>query len=168
MSNTILAVTGHRPDKLGRYDEESEIKLVAFAVKQLDRIREKGRLSYIITGMALGWDQAIAAAAYELGIPFHAYIPFRGQELRWNHENQRIYHKWLEEADKVVVCSPGGYAVWKMQVRNEMMVDKCTYLLALWDGSAGGTANCVGYATESRRPLANITNCWDAWRKFQQ
>ena len=49
------------------------------------------------------------------------------------------------------IVSPGEYAAFKMQVRNEWMVDQLNpatdLLLAAWDGSPGGTGNCVKYAT---------------------
>ena len=38
------------------------------------------------------------------------------------------------------------YAVWKMQKRNEWMVDNCDAVIAVWDGAPGGTANTVDYA----------------------
>ena len=40
----------------------------------------------------------------------------------------------------------GGYAAWKMQKRNQFMVDHSNLLIAVWDGSSGGTSNCVAYA----------------------
>ena len=40
----------------------------------------------------------------------------------------------------------GGYAGYKLQKRNEWMVDHCDILIAVWDGTSGGTANCVNYA----------------------
>jgi uncharacterized phage-like protein YoqJ len=39
-----------------------------------------------------------------------------------------------------------------MQVRNEWMVDHCNDLLAVWDGSDGGTGNCVRYAQRILEP----------------
>lgn len=96
--------------------------------------------------MALGVDQDFAQISIELAIPFTAALPFIGQEDRWP-ESSRKYYEWLlERADDVVVVSPGGYSAAKMQVRNEWMVDNCDHLVAVWDGSEGGTGNCVRYA----------------------
>jgi uncharacterized phage-like protein YoqJ len=52
-----------------------------------------------------------------------------------------------------------------MQKRNEMMVDDCNLLLTLWDGSDGGTANCLGYARRKRPDLETV-NLWDSWQKM--
>ena len=43
-----------------------------------------------------------------------------------------------------------------MQKRNEYMVDKCDILLAVWDGSAGGTNNCVKYARKLDKEIIII------------
>ncbi|WP_188052008.1 hypothetical protein [Azospirillum sp. Sh1] len=50
-----------------------------------------------------------------------------------------------------------------MNTRNEWMVDHSDRLLALWDGSQGGTANCVRYARGLGRPIDNL---WSEWEKF--
>lgn len=106
--------------------------------------------------MALGVDQDFAYVCVELAIPFTAAIPFVGQESRWTEDSQRFYYELLVAADDVIVVSPGGYASWKMQVRNEWMVDHCDLLIAVWDGTSGGTRNCVSYATKVGRTIRRI------------
>lgn len=96
--------------------------------------------------MALGVDQDFAWLCTELSIPFTAALPFVGQEDNWPKHSQEWYEWLLIRADDVVVVSPGGYSAAKMQVRNEWMVDHCEKLLAVWDGTGGGTGNCVNYA----------------------
>ena len=39
-----------------------------------------------------------------------------------------------------------SYSYDTMQKRNEWMVDNCTQLIGVFDGSPGGTANCLKYA----------------------
>lgn len=155
----IIAATGHRPDKLGGYN--------SFVTRELQRLAEKElfarKPNTVITGMALGWDQAVGWAAKSLKIPFHAYIPFAGQELKWPPASQDAYRELLSYAGEIVVCSPGGYEARKMHIRNERMVDVCDELLALWNGTAGGTASCIAYARKRGRP---VHNCWQAWVKF--
>lgn len=123
-------------------------------------MRELPKDTIIISGMALGWDQELCAAAQENGLTVWAYIPFRGQESRWNESNQARYHSLLKKCAKVVVCSHGDYNPWKMQVRNEHMVDAADVVLALWDGSSGGTGNCVQYATQEEKPIWNVYPEW--------
>ena len=113
--------------------------------------------------MALGWDQALARATLELKIPFHAYIPFSGQETAWPSTSQNAYHALLDCASDLMICSPSGYSAQKMQIRNQRMVDDCTDILALWDGSSGGTANCIAYA-DGKKPIHNL---WLRWEKHK-
>lgn len=114
----------------------------------------------VISGMALGWDQACAEAAIVLGIPFYAYIPFVGQENKWPVKSQKFYHILLGRAAGVKECSPAGYDPEKMLYRNVCMVNDCHTLLALWDGSNGGTAHCVNYALKVGKPMINA---WQRW-----
>jgi len=59
-------------------------------------------------------------------------------------------------ADGVVVVSEGGYSARNMQRRNEWMVDHSDKVLAVWDGSNGGTGNCVAYARSIGREIIRI------------
>jgi len=47
-----------------------------------------------------------------------------------------------------------------MQTRNIWMVDNCDLVLALWDGSDGGTGNCIKYANKIGKPIVNL---WDKY-----
>lgn len=112
-----------------------------------------------VSGMALGVDQDFVSVCLDLRIPFTAAVPFLGQESGWPIESQRIYFALLDRARKIeYVCEP-GYASWKMQKRNEWMVDwveEDGKLLAVWDGSPGGTGNCVRYANRRGRKIVRI------------
>jgi len=156
----ILAGTGHRSDKLGGYGQDA--LLIDFAARMLARQRPVG----VISGMALGWDQALAVASVRLGIPFVAAVPFEGQESRWPRAARDNYDALIRVASHVhVVCdrqqTEDAGIPWAMQERNCWMVDNSTALLALWNGDRhGGTFNCVRYAAEGGR---KIINAWDEW-----
>lgn len=152
----IVAGSGHRPEKVGGYSKEAQEVLVKIARDWLVR----HNVSRVITGMALGWDQALAQAAQRLAIPFVAAIPFKGQESAWPKESQALYHRILEDAYDIVYVSEGGYAPWKMQDRNKWMVDNADAVVALWDGSDGGTGNCLRYAAKKLCPIYNL------WEKY--
>ena len=111
------------------------------------------------SGMALGIDQDFVSVCIDLKIPFVAAVPFLEQASQWPEESQRIYYALLDEAVQVVYVSEPGYAVWKMQKRNEWMVDQVGedgVVLAIWDGSSGGTGNCVKYAKRLDRQIVRI------------
>lgn len=103
---------------------------------------------------------SLAQAAVDLRIPFWAYVPFEGQEQPWPSATRLYYKELLKRAEKVVICSSGGYSAASMQIRNQRMVDDCDILAALWDGSNGGTANCIAYASFIGRPYINL------WSQF--
>lgn len=156
----IVAATGHRPDKLGGYNDRTRLALGGMATEWL----ACNRPDEVISGMALGWDQAVAGACVALQIPFIAALPFAGQEKRWPEDAQKRYWRLLGYATEVVTVTEGevyGNLVNKaMQTRNEWMVDRAGRMLALWDGSWGGTFNCVKYAEKRGVP---VTNLWDRW-----
>ena len=147
----IIAGTGHRPDKLGGYSDDATMRVIDFATKKM----AESRPSRIITGMAIGWDMALAQAAMNLNIPYHAYVPFEGQELKWPMSTRLYYKVLLNKADHIKICSTGGYSKASMQLRNQQMVDDCDVIAALWNGSSGGTQNCLSYAMTVGKPYFN-------------
>ena len=155
----IICGTGHRPDKLGGYSQEVFENLKALACKHLAACGDPRELR-VISGGALGWDQALAAAAMSLGIATVLALPFPGFEDRWPTSSKAYLHSLMQRADEVVfVCDP-GYAGWKMQKRNEWMVDRADTVLALWNGTPGGTANCIAYANKVKKPIINL---WEVY-----
>lgn len=106
--------------------------------------------------MALGVDQDFAYVCVEKSIPFIAAIPFVGQESTWPIPSQEFYKELLSYAYCTYVVCQGAYSPHKMHLRNKWMVDNCDVLIAVWDGSNGGTRNCVEYADEVGRTMSRI------------
>jgi uncharacterized phage-like protein YoqJ len=154
----ILAGTGHRPDKLPNKETGYIIPnpTYNYVCSEIKRNLLEVKPEKVISGMALGYDQWLAYHAIKLNIPLVAAIPFEGQENRWLDDSKRVYYKLLDRASEIVIVSPGGYSAAKMQIRNEFLVDKCTVLLACFDGSPGGTANCVNYAKKQNKRILTI------------
>lgn len=146
----IIAATGHRPDKLGGYTYNGiHHKIFLWFCEQLELYTPE----LVISGMALGVDQLLVKAALNLNIPFEAAIPFKGQESCWPYSSQEIYRKYLNKAHKITYVSSPGYSSAKMQRRNEYMVDTCDLLLGVYDGTLGGTANCIKYAKSKEKKI---------------
>ena len=149
-----LAFTGHRPDKLGGYKiPNCQFSLV---VELIHDVLVEMKPSSVISGMALGVDLWAPEIAMDLGIYTVAAIPFEGQESNWPVESQERYRALLNAVSDVKVVSPGGYAPWKMQYRNEWMVDHSNFVVAVWDGTPGGTANCMKYIMDKKVPFRNL------------
>lgn len=156
----VISGTGHRPDKLGGYGKEAHDRLVTIACTGLGDV--KGDVTRVISGGALGWDQALAEAALRLGLPLTLALPFAGFWSKWPKASQDYLELLVSRADKVVYVCEGDYAPWKMQERNKWMVDNSDTVLALWNGTDGGTANCVKYATKVGKPIVNL---WEIYGK---
>lgn len=149
----IIGVSGHRPQKLGGSD--FDLMLLA------QRVLMRERPDSVITGMATGWDQAVAKACHGLGIPFTAAVPFEGQEHRWPSHVQVQYFTLLGQAAKVVHVSRPGYHPAKMDKRNQWIVDHADRMVVLYDGMGdSGTADAVQRAERSG---LEIVNCWREW-----
>lgn len=156
---SIVAGTGHRPHKLwiGDYSGHHPMNPLRAWVKNQARSKLAVlKPIHVISGLALGFDQDLADVCVDMGIPFIAAIPCEGQDSQWPLEARAHYQKLLKLAYEVVLVNDGPYERWKMQARNEWMVDHCSDLLACFDGSQGGTANTVNYADKLRRPVHRI------------
>jgi uncharacterized phage-like protein YoqJ len=148
-----IFITGHRPDKLGGYGLSPMQTWVKDSLKvAFDTIKPER----VITGMALGVDQWAAEVCLTMGLPFVAAIPFKDQPDAWPLDSREHYHRLLAQACEIVIVTPGPYAIWKLQKRNEYMVDRGELGVAVWDGTTGGTANCVEYALKQSKPIVQI------------
>lgn len=152
----ILGITGHRhktfncgykiPNPVYNKVKESSRKIFS-----------EFKPEAIISGMAIGSDQWCTEVAIEQQIPFIAAVPFLNQELFWPKDSQHHYRELLEQAKQVEIVSSGGYASWKMQVRNQWIVDQCDVLLAFYSGmGSGGTFNCIQYAKSKNKQIIEI------------
>lgn len=162
ITGTTISATGHRPDRLGGYSNQVLNRLTDLAIAYLSRSQP----TKVISGMALGWDTAIALASLKLEIPLIAAVPFKGQDRKWSSDDVMRYHQILKESSEIVIVSEGGYSPAKMQIRNVWMVDRCDHLVALWNGSNGGTGNCVKYAQSKGIKTINLWNSWEKYKGF--
>lgn len=153
------AVTGHRPQKLG-YEWDHVGPYSYHIARQLEVYARVYGVDEGYSGMALGADFIWAKLLIQLGIPLHCYLPFKGQECKWPPSSQKAYFKMLSLAtdiyivdidkhctfDEFLKLPNGKYHPSKMQDRNIAMVDIVDILFEVFDGSSGGTANCIKYA----------------------
>lgn len=152
---TIIGLTGMRPAKLPcGYDKNHECYL--YIKQSLTELYKKYEVNKIVSGMAQGFDQAGVEVAIEMNIPFVAAVPFEGQESSWPAESQSYYNSLLSKSVELYVISDGGFANWKYQKRNEYIVNTSNMIISCWDGSNGGTKNCITYAKSKQINIINI------------
>ena len=171
------AFTGPRPPGLYGYDYNDcrYDKLLAKLMKCIEQLIVVKGVRYFISGGALGFDTLAFLALDKLKskYPFiknYIFVPFKFQYKKWTANDINVYKHMLEKADYVLKVdrteeySAGlkyvdEYAGWKMQKRNEAMVDFAKYIITSWDGvSKGGTFNCLNYIKRSpcKRMVFNI------------
>ena len=154
--------SGHRPAKLPwRYDERDprclEFKDRLFSV--IGAVYDSG-ISHFICGMALGCDLYCAEAVIRLkemhgDITLEAAIPYSGQADSWSEHNRRRYERILSFCDKTTVIQE-AYSPSCMMRRNRYMVDRSGVVIAVFNGSRGGTFNTLRYAVRCGLEIIEI------------
>lgn len=172
--NKTASFTGHRPNKLGGYDlnnptiNKLKIKLEE-VIEQL--ILEEG-ITRFITGGALGTDQVAFKRVHDLKEKYPHIknilaVPFAEQSEAWPVQSQKLYERVIDFADEIVYVDTldkykfdkvrvGSYHAAKMQLRNNYMVDNSKIVIAIYDGTKGGTGNCVKYANLTKKTIYRL------------
>lgn len=160
MSKTCC-FTGHRPNKLKGYDPKDNKELLWEIFKVVeDHIDNKGVINFI-SGMALGVDMWAAkmilrAKKCNPEIRLICAIPCKNHSSKWNAQSQKEWQSIIDKADEVVYVSEEEYKPYLMQKRNEWMCNMSDYIIAVWDGSNGGTGNCVKYAQKINKQITIV------------
>lgn len=153
-----VAVTGHRPPKIGGYNPESPLrKSVRESIKSTFlAMHSVQHISLVITGGALGVDQDTALICIELGLDYCVAIPCLNHDSKWPEHSKKLYKHILSKAYYIQLVSDTPYDNLCMQKRNEWMVDQSDMLIGVWNGTKGGTANCIRYAKEKGKSIKII------------
>lgn len=145
---TKIAVTGHRLNKLGYDDFAFHAKIKKHMLSILDQYEDP----ILISGCALGIDQFWMEVGLNNKLPVIAAIPFYGFDQVWPIEARQDLAKMLECCTELnYICNKSSRQAF--QKRNEWMVDNADLVVAYWDGSSGGTANCVRYAWSKKKEV---------------
>ena len=161
--------TGHRPMSLWGVHHFNHSKEVLakyeLQVRSLTGlVSEFARLGFdsFITGGALGLDQMAARIVADLrdthfpNIMLTIAKPFPSQDAVWPPYAKEVFQSLCKRANDVVNVCDDPYEPYKMQVRNQWMVDHARVGIAMWNGNNGGTANCVNYAQKQGKPMVII------------
>ena len=153
----MIAVTGHRTPQINfeylarPYDETTDA--VIWVKKALEIVISERINEDFIVGGAGGVDTWAAEEALRQGGRVHLYIPCTNFSLNWPQASRDRLHGIASKAATVRVVTPMPYQPWMMQRRNEAMVDDCDRLIAVYNGSPGGTRNCMEYAARKGKPI---------------
>lgn len=165
MKKVIVAGTGHRPQfavtgNLKPFSQEQDLAMLKTAKYFLVVMGA----DYVISGGALGWDTAIARAAYALKIPYAVYVPCYGFGSQWDEKQQQTLKNMLDNAASWHTVTEKPYTSNLMVVRDKAMVNDATAVLALWNGQQhGGTWHTVKYANSKN---VEVVNAWEYYEKW--
>lgn len=141
------AFTGHRPEKANR-----PIAEIKEALRNAICQSAEDGFTVFITGMARGVDLWAAEIVLDLRkekkLNLICAIPFEGFEVHWSEDWQRMYRYVLEQADFVYVVGK-TYSRDIFCRRNMWMVNHANRVIAVYDGTSGGTRNTITYAQRS-------------------
>lgn len=151
-----IAITGHRPDKIGGYNPNNELRkrIRGYIKDNLINLKSSSTQEiHLLTGGALGVDQDAALIAIDLDIPYTVAIPCSDFGNNWPKPARDNYSYILDNSSKIIsICdttyyqNPSCY-----EIRNKWLVDNSGLILGVWDGSNSGTKNCLKYAKKIGR-----------------
>jgi len=160
-----VALTGHRPDKLAGYDLTAPFYtalrdwLVHIITTGLDRHPHLTLHSGLALGADTVWSEAILQMrrAHPERIEFVAEVPVMTQSSRWPADRDKAFWETqVTNADLVNIYAE-SYSPMAMQLRNEGMIGAAQLVLAVWDGTSGGTGHAVRFAEQRGTPVFRMT-----------
>lgn len=145
----VCCFTGHRPEKLPWGGDEADPRCVKLK-EELRCTLEGAYLAgcrHFICGMARGCDMYFAEAVLALrsrreGVSLEAAVPCDSQADSWRADERRRYEHILAECDEVSFVAH-AYSPGCMQRRNRYMVERSEVLIAVYNGTAGGTMSTI-------------------------
>lgn len=154
-SYSVVAGTGQRPQHMRPMEREwgrAELGRV------MGRLRAEMGMEYVVSGMALGFDQWFAIEAVKLGCELHAYLPFpaEDQSRKWNDADRAGYQSLLG-LSTLIRHEADAFEFAAYHRRNQAMVDSADLMVAMTNGKrSGGTWDCLGRIVRAGTPTILI------------
>ena len=154
--------TGHRPEKLPWGKNEEDLRCILLKAKIRDAIEvayAEGK-RHFICGMARGCDfyfaEAVLALREEKGdVTLEAAIPCAVQSASWSAPQRARWEQLVDACDVKNVLQE-TYTPDCMHRRNRYMVEHSSLVIAVYDGSDGGTRRTLEYAIREKVPFVDI------------
>ena len=174
-----ICFTGHRPNRLFGYDICTKgnqwICQQTYDIILEIAEREGYDQEYVFYhGGALGYDNFSFEVIQKLKFDYPKLkvkqvmaIPFKKQYIKWNESDVQDYFAQMDLADEVVYVDElkdydtswgvkGEYHPIKMAMRNLYMVNHSDIVIGCYEGSKGGTYNCLKMARDNGREIIII------------
>ena len=154
--------TGHRPEKLPWRDNEEDPRALELKETLFDLVEAlyQSGITHFICGMARGADFYFCEAVIKLReehpeITLEAAIPCEEQSANWPERDRNRYFHLVSQCDYETLIQP-HYEPGCMKKRNYYMVDHSAVLIAVYDGTLGGTMQTLSYARRSGLEIIEI------------
>ena len=153
---TTCCFTGHRPDKLPWGFEEQDPRCLALKhslALELEGLYRRG-FRHFISGMAQGCDLYFAEAALDLReqypeLTVEGAVPCSDQADRWREDQRRRWADILARCDLETVVQQQRDRFCMLR-RDRYMIDRSAAVLAVFDGTPGGTQYTLNYAMDKK------------------
>ena len=158
----IVAFSGHRPEKLPWGGNELDQRCQALRIRMgqaVDDLIARGADTFLC-GMARGCDFLFAEAVLrrmeeDPDLSLEGWVPCVSQPDRWGEADRARYDRLLRSCTRVYLLEE-RYSDGVMLRRNRAMIDRADLLLTVWDGTEGGTAASVRYASRLGKPVEGL------------
>lgn len=158
-------VAGTGPRNLQLLPQDQKTELLFKIGRHLTDLLDSHDNLVVISGMAEGFDAALATSAVNLGVPWVAAIPtpsygsyYWGQHSQTGTNRLEDFLNLLMKATETVICSQNLYVdgLHANFYRNQWMVDHADHLLA-YDLNRGGTQDCIRRAEAKGIPISRVS-----------
>lgn len=151
--------TGHRPDKLPWGSDERDPRCLALKhsmEREIEGLYLRG-FRHFISGMARGADLYFAEAALSVrekypDLTLEGAVPCQSQASRWSEGERQRWRRILDGCDLETLVQE-HYDRRCMHRRDRYMVDRAAAVLAVFDGTPGGTMYTLNYAMDRGREI---------------
>ena len=157
LNSTTCCFTGHRPQSLPWKFNEQDERCLRMKEKLRNEIIKAIKNGYttFISGMALGFDMICAEMVLELKKTFPRIkligaIPCKTQDKLWKEKDKQRYRSLLTQLDSIRCIYDDYIGPECMLERNRFMINNSSLVIALFNGTNGGTKKTLDYAKECR------------------
>ena len=157
LSRITCCFAGHRPQSLPWKFNEQDERCLRMKEKLRNEIIKAIKNGYttFISGMALGFDMICAEMVLELKKTFPRIkligaIPCKTQDKLWKEKDKQRYRSLLTQLDSIRCIYDDYIGPECMLERNRFMINNSSLVIALFNGTNGGTKKTLDYAKECR------------------
>ena len=162
MKERTCCFIGHRPQSLPWMWREDDLRCVLLKRRlkeEILRMINQRQVTHFISGMTLGAGIWCAETVLELKaahpITLECAIPCETQAANWREPDRGRWVSIVERCDWETMLQT-RYTADCFQKRTRYMIDRSDFVIAVWNGTPGGTGRAVTYTRGRGKALVVI------------